>query len=143
MVLSLHPRTKNKLENMKFKFSKNVIISKPFNFTDYIFLQKNSLCVISDSGTINEEASILGFDAINFRDSHERPESTEEGSTYFIGINKTSLIQAIDIIMLNKGKKNKLITNIVNDYNISNVSDKIVKIIQSYTIFINKKKWKK
>ncbi len=143
LILSLHPRTKNKLEKMNFKFNANVIISKPFNFTDYIFLQKNSFCVISDSGTINEEASILGFDAINFRDSHERPESTEEGSTFFIGINKTALIQTINIIMLNKIKKNKLKTKVVYDYNVTNASDKIVKIIQSYTTFVNKKIWKK
>ncbi len=143
LILSLHPRTKNKLEKINFKFNANVIISKPFNFTDYIFLQKNSFCVISDSGTINEEASILGFDAINFRDSHERPESTEEGSTFFIGINKTALIQTINIIMLNKIKKNKLKTKVVFDYNVTNVSDKIVKIIQSYTTFVNKKIWKK
>tara|TARA_B100000989_G_scaffold205914_1_gene155992 strand:- start:9794 stop:10918 length:1125 start_codon:yes stop_codon:yes gene_type:complete len=143
IILSLHPRTKKKLSETKLIINKNVDLLKPFSFSDYLTLQKNSFCVISDSGTINEESSILDFDAINIRDNHERPESNEESVTILSGINKDKIIECYELINKNKRNNNKLKKSIVSEYKIDNVSDKIIKIVQSYTNYVNKHVWKK
>jgi UDP-N-acetylglucosamine 2-epimerase (non-hydrolysing) len=137
IILSTHPRTQKKL--IEFKIILHPLINpvKPFGFFDYVNLQKNSFCVISDSGTITEEASILDFPAITLREVHERPEGMEEGAIIMSGLDVSNVISSINFITENRTNK------IVNDYNVENVSDKILKIIFSYTSFINQKVWKK
>jgi len=142
VIVSLHPRTKNRIKKLNRKFGKKIIFSKPLCFSDYIYLQKNSFCVISDSGTISEESSILNFPAINFRESHERPEAMEEGSIIMSGFGLESVIQSINIIKYQSRNENRNL-NIVRDYLDTNISEKIIRIIQSYTGYVNDKIWRK
>ena len=141
IIFSLHPRTQNRLEKLNVKLHPLVQIMKPLGFFDYINLQQNAFCVISDSGTITEESSILGFPAINIRDAHERPEGMEEGSVIMTGIDLNGVLKAILYTrrLFDEGFKSK----IIEDYNVSNVSNKVIKIILSYTHFINLKIWAK
>jgi len=139
IVVSVHPRIKSKIENLNKKKLNKIIFCKPFSFTDYIKLQINSKMVISDSGTINEESSILDFKAINLRNSHERPEADEEGTSIMTGLNVQRVNQAINFFIKNKIEKK----NIVNDYRNKNVSDKLVKIVMSFIEFINENNYKK
>jgi UDP-N-acetylglucosamine 2-epimerase len=139
IVVSVHPRIKGKIKNLDKKKLNKIIFCKPFSFTDYIKLQINSKMVISDSGTINEESSILGFKAINIRNSHERPEADEEGTSIMTGLNAPKVNQAVNFFMNNKEEK----INIVNDYRNQNISDKLVKIVMSFVGFINENNYKK
>ena len=141
IIFSTHPRTKSKLVQSKIKINKKISIIKPLSFSDYIKLQLNALCVLSDSGTISEESSILDLTAINLRNSHERPEAMEEGTVPMTGCDKKNILRTIDILI--EQKNNDYKNKIVNDYNDENVSDKIVRIIVSYIDFINKNLWKK
>jgi len=142
IIVSTHPRTKNKISDLNLKFHKLVEFHKPFGFTDYIKLQQESFCVLSDSGTITEESSILNFRALNLREMHERPEGFLEASVPFVGLDFERIIQAIEIMSIqNIGLERNL--KVVNDYLPDNVSDKIVRIILSYTNYINRKVWKK
>ena len=141
IIFSTHPRTKSKLVQSKIKINKKISIIKPLSFSDYIKLQLNALCVLSDSGTISEESSILDLTAINLRNSHERPEAMEEGTVPMTGCDKKNILRTIDILI--EQKNNNYKNKIVNDYNDENVSDKIVRIIVSYIDFINKNLWKK
>jgi UDP-N-acetylglucosamine 2-epimerase len=136
VVISTHYRTMKKLNSLNVKFPKNVIISKPFSFFDFIKLQLNSYIVLSDSGTITEEASILNLKAISLRSSHERPEGLEEGAVIFNNINLETLKSSLKF--LSYEKKMKSINRIVKDYDVNNVSGKIVKIIFGYLEYINK-----
>lgn len=140
IIVSTHPRTRKKLESSSNKFSKNVNFLKPLSFSDYIRLQKESKLVLSDSGTINEEASILQFNAINLRESYERPESAEEGTTILTGLSLDRVFQGINLFEnINKSKAK----SIVKDYDVDNVSEKVANIILSYTDYINRVVWKK
>ena len=140
IIVSTHPRTRKKLESSSNKFSKNVNFLKPLSFSDYIRLQKESKLVLSDSGTINEEASILQFNAINLRESYERPESAEEGTTILTGLSLDRVFQGINLFEnINKSK----VKSIVKDYDVDNVSEKVANIILSYTDYINRIVWKK
>ena len=136
IVVSTHPRTQKKLDLKNFKIA-NIKFCKPFNYTDYMFLQINSFFVLSDSGSITEEASICNFNAINLRKNHERPEGMEEGGTIMNSLDIKNAENAIKV-MLNSEK-----SKIVSDYDVDNVSDKIVKIITSYYNYINNYVWKK
>lgn len=138
IVLSLHPRTKKKLNELDIKLPKNVIISDPFGYLDYVKLMIDSFVVISDSGSINEEASILNIRAINLRETHERPEAMEKSSTIMCGLDIKIIDNAINIL-----KDKKLNINLHEDYNINDVSTLIVKNILSHIEFINKNTWKK
>jgi len=141
VLFSLHPRTQNRLNKLNVKLHPLVQIMKPLGFIDYIHLQQNAFCVISDSGTITEESSILGFPAINIRDTHERPEGMEEGAVILTGINLKTVLNSINYITSNVSKLQS--REIVKDYNVPNVSDKVLKIIFSYTGFVNNRVWKK
>lgn len=139
IIFSLHPRTM-KVLNINIKKFKNFIFLEPFKYSDYIFLQKNSFCVISDSGSLMEEASILNFPAISLRDSTERAEGMEKGVLIMTGFNRDKLINGINVITKNNKED---FSKLVDDYNVDNVSDKISNIIISYIDYINNKVWKK
>ena len=140
VIFSTHPRTKERIKNLKF--DKNIKFIKPLSFTEYNSLQINSKVVISDSGTISEESSILNFNAINLRETHERPEAMEEASIILSGLNEERFFQALDIVISNK-QENSQRLKLVQDYNVDNVSEKILRIIISYTDYINNFTWKK
>jgi len=138
VIVSTHPRTQKVIKSSKIKIDKNIILLKPFSFSDYINLQLNSKVVLSDSGTISEEASILGFNALNIRNAHERPEAMEEGVVMMVGLENERIFQGIEILT-KRSKIDKI--KIVNDYDVDNVSIKIERIIISYINYINKKSW--
>jgi len=143
IIFSTHPRTKDRIEKLKNKTTLNSLIRfmKPLGFFDYIKLQMSAFCVISDSGTITEESSILKFPAIMIRQAHERPEGMDEGTVIMSGLNKKRIIESIDIVTtLYKDKK---VPNIIDDYNVDNVSQKVVKIIFSYIDYVNSNIWRK
>lgn len=142
VLVSLHPRTKKVLNNNNIKFLKGIKLHKPFGFIDYINLQMNSKVTLSDSGTINEESSILNFPALNLREAHERPEGMEEGSVMLTGLKSERILQAIKILeKQSRGDERTLYP--VKDYSHDNVSEKIPRIILSYIDYINKKVWHK
>ena len=141
IIVSTHPRTRNKINESNFMLNENIKLIKPQSFTNYINLQLNSKLVLSDSGTINEESSILNFPAINIRDAHERPEAMEETSVMMTGMNCERVLQAIEILM-SQERDNDRTLNLVNDYKSKNISEKILRIILSYTDYIQKKTWK-
>ena len=142
IIVSTHPRTKNKIDSTNLKFGKNIKFLKPLSFTSYVKLQMNSKVVLSDSGTINEESSILNFHALNLRESHERPEAMEEASVMMVGMNKERIFQAIEILNI-EDQSEKISQNIPFDYNVDNISEKILKIIISYTDYVKQVIWKK
>ena len=139
IVVSVHPRIKDKINKINRKNLKNVLFSKPFSFSDYLNLQINSKIVLSDSGTINEEASILDLKAINIRNSHERPEADEEAVTLLTGLDLERVSRAINYLTENRISKK----NIVEDYNNKIVSIKLVKILMSHIGFVNENHYKK
>ena len=139
IVVSVHPRIKDKINKINRKNLKNVLFSKPFSFSDYLNLQINSKIVLSDSGTINEEASILDLKAINIRNSHERPEADEEAVTLLTGLDLERVSRGINYLTENRIAKK----NIVEDYNNKIVSIKLVKILMSHIGFVNENHYKK
>lgn len=144
VIVSTHPRTKKMLDKIAFNspMKKAIKFLKPFGFPDYVKLQENAYCVLSDSGSITEESSILNFPALNLREAHERPEGFEESSVMMVGLKGEIILNALEILKDQKrGFQRDL--NIVTDYNVENVSKKIVRIIQSYTDYVNRVVWKK
>ena len=142
VLVSLHPRTKKALKKNNIKFLEGVNLHKPFGFKDYVNLQLNSKVTLSDSGTINEESSILNFPALNLREAHERPEGMEEGSVMLTGLQSERIFQAIKILE-NQSKGNERMLHPVKDYSYNNVSEKIPRIILSYIDYVNRKVWNK
>ncbi len=138
IIVSTHPRTRNRIEALKTKFHPLVNLSKPLGFSDYVKLQTSAKLVLSDSGTINEESSILNFPALNMREACERPEGMEEGAVMMVGFNVDNVMQAIEII-----EGAQLDNRLVADYSMPNVSDKVVKIIHSYIDYVNRVVWRK
>jgi UDP-N-acetylglucosamine 2-epimerase (non-hydrolysing) len=141
VIYSLHPRSKKFIENRSFKLHKLVRTLEPFGFTDYITLQMNALCVVSDSGTLAEESSILRFPAVSIRTSTERPEAIDKGGFIIGSISSHSLLQSIEMSI--SMSENYRMSNSVTDYSDINVSLKIIKIIQSYVDIVNRRVWNK
>lgn len=138
LILSLHPRTKARMDEQKLKFGKNIVDLKPMGFFDYVSLQKNAYCVISDSGTIFEESSILGFPGITIRDAHERSEAVDEGTVIMASLNEKDLLTSIKVAV----SQNKIDPpSVPSDYNVDQVSWKVLKAILSYKEYIDKKVW--
>ena len=142
VIVSTHPRAKKKIEESNFNFSDNISFLEPFSFSDYCSLQINSRCVLSDSGTITEESSILNFPALNLRISHERPEGMEEGAVMSVGLSLDKIINALQITK-NQSRGNKRDLEIVKDYNVNNVSEKIIRIILGNIDLVNQNVWHK
>lgn len=138
ILISTHPRTRKKLESLpKQEFNSLIEFMKPFGFSDYIHLQKNAFCVISDSGTITEESSLLGIPAVMIRQAHERPEGMDQGILIMSGLTADDVIQSVDVVTQMKKPE------IVKDFDTENVSEKVVKIILSYVNYINRTVWSK
>ena len=142
IIVSTHPRTRKKIEQLELQFHPLVELHKPLGFTDYVHLQCHAKAVLSDSGTITEESSILNFPAVNIREAHERPEGAEEGAVIFTGMNVDRILQAINIIS-NQAKGTERSIKIVNDYLAPNVSEKVLRTITSYTDYVNHVVWRK
>lgn len=142
IIVSTHPRTRKKLETLENRdFSPLVEFMKPLGFFDYIALQKNAFCAISDSGTITEESSILGFPAITIRQAHERPEGMDEGTLIMSGLKSDDVINAIEIVT-GQWSENNNVVRIVQDYDVDNVSQKVLRIIVSYVDYVKRTVWK-
>lgn len=141
VILTTHPRTRNMIESKGIKFNSLINLHKPFGLTDYIKLQMSSKAVLSDSGTISEEASILNFNALNIREAHERPEAMEEASVMMVGLNPERVMQGLAQLQEERSKPQTF--RLVNDYSMPNVSDKVVRIILSYTDYVKRVVWGK
>ena len=140
IIISTHPRTRNKINESGVEFNKLIQLMKPMGFHDYNHLQKYSRAVLSDSGTISEESSIMNFPALNIREAHERPEAMEEASVMMVGLNSERILQGLQIIS-NQKKGNERTVMTVSDYSKPNVSEKVLRIIISYTDYIKRKVW--
>lgn len=139
LVVSTHPRTRKMIEVKGIEFNPLIKIMKPLGFSDYVKLQKCAKVVLSDSGTISEESSILNFKALNIRQAHERPEAMEETAVMMVGLTKERILQGLEV--LDKQEKNTL--RLVADYSMPNVSEKVLRIIVSYTDYVNRVVWGK
>jgi UDP-N-acetylglucosamine 2-epimerase (non-hydrolysing) len=142
IIFSAHPRTRKKLDANEVQFHPLVELMKPVGFSDFVKLQKSAFVVLSDSGTISEESSILNFRAVNIRQAHERPEAMEEASVIMAGVSPDRIFQAISVIA-NQNVGSERLLRPVADYSMPNVSEKVVRIVLSYTDYVNRVVWSK
>lgn len=143
VIVSTHPRTRNRLEEKGVaNVDQRIRFLKPLGLPDYVKLQMNAACVISDSGTITEESSILGFPAVTIRQAHERPEGMDEGTLIMCGLEAESVLKSMEVVMSQSVEHHGRF-NIVGDYDVDNVSSKVLRIILSYTDYVNRTVWKK
>ena len=139
IIVSTHPRTRNMIQEKNIQFNPLIQTLKPLGFNDYVKLQIKSKAVLSDSGTISEESSILGFRALNIRQAHERPEAMEEAAVMMVGLKKERILQGLKVLETQTIDTLRL----VSDYSMPNVSDKVLRIILSYTDYVNRVVWEK
>lgn len=143
IIISTHPRTRKKLEDINYEHTNPLVrFSKPYGFHEYNKLQMDAFCVISDSGTIAEEGSLLNIPSVTIRQAHERPEGMDEGTLIMSGLSKARVIEAIDVVT-KQHDRNKRPMKVVADYNVDNVSKKVLRIILSYTDYVNRTVWHK
>lgn len=141
VIFSTHPRTRKQLDKISdLEIDNRIIFSKPFGFFDYIALQKNAKCVLSDSGTITEESSILSFPAVTIRNAHERPEGNDEATLIMCGYKKDRVLKAVEVVIAQFAMSKM---RMIKDYDVDNVSQKVLRTILSYTEYINERVWRK
>jgi len=138
VIMSTHPRTRKRIEAAGVTLRSEIELMKPLGLFDYVSLQQHARVVLSDSGTITEESSILGFQAVNLRETHERPEGMEEAAVMMAGLEPARVFQCIELLETQRAK-----VRMVADYDVPNVSEKVVRIIMSYTDYVNRIVWRK